>query len=333
MTAEALGSDYETAKARVIELNRLADGLRISSKGGANGPRPGTVRRLFRDFKASDEFLDLKPRTRADYSYYLGKIEVEFDQVMVRAITPRVIKTYYKRVKAEVSLTWAYHILSTFRAVLSWGVSEDWIESNPALDVKLKSPPKRTVIWLPEQASAYITKAREMGWHSIVAMVHVFDSIGQSPIDVRTLPRRAYDGRAIDVTRQKTGVKDAPIALFPEAKLALDIYLATQPAKLPDAPLFTNDRIGGVWNESTLTKKHAKIRKAAGLPMELQLQDFRTTAQTEGGAAGGTVDELRGLARHSTRDAGEHYVHPDARFTESIQQKRLAHRNRGGAKV
>jgi hypothetical protein len=85
-----------------------------------------------------------------------------------------------------------------------------------------------------------------------------------------------------------------------------------------------------MWKQSTLHKIHAQIRKAAGLPKFLQLQDFRTTAMTEGGAADGTVDETRGLARHSTRTAALHYVHPDARYIEAIQEKRLAHRNKRG---
>ncbi|MGH9617540.1 MAG: hypothetical protein ACRD28_12435 [Acidobacteriaceae bacterium] len=87
------------------------------------------------------------------------------------------------------------------------------------------------------------------------------------------------------------------------------------------------------WKASTLAKVHGQIRNAAGLPKNLQLQDFRTTVQTEGGAAGGTVDELRGLARHSTRTAALHYVHPDTRYVEAIQEKRLAHRNKKGPKV
>ena len=105
--------------------------------------------------------------------------------------------------------------------------------------------------------------------------------------------------------------------------MALDAYLASVPAKLPDATLFTNDEIGGMWNESTLQKKHRLIRVAAELPAKLQFQDFRTTSATEGGASGGTRDELRGLLRHSTGDASEHYVHPDARFTGPESQKKL----------
>jgi hypothetical protein len=294
---------------------------------GRNGPRPGTFSALFAAYKASDEFEELgSDRTRADYIYYLGKVDLEFGPIMVRAMTPKVLKTYYRRLKKNVSVTWAYGVFTNLRTILSWAVSEDWIADNPALKVTMKSPPKRRVRWTPQQAAIYVNKAREMGWQSIGVMALVFDSIGQSPVDVRTLLTSSYDGRAINVSRQKTGVEGAPIPLFPEAIAALDAYLKDHPRQ-PEAPLFLNDEIGGMWHENTLGKKHRLIRAAAGLPEELQLQDFRTTVLTEGGAARGTVDELRGLARHTSRQAAEHYVYPDERFVESIQAKRLAHRN------
>ncbi len=242
-------------------------------------------------------------------------------------------KAYYRRIRRETSVTWAYHVLLTLRAVLSWAVSEDWIKDNPALAVKIRVPPKRTVRWQPEQAEAYMTKAHEMGWHSVATMVLVFDCIGQSPTDVRNLPRKAYDGTSIDVTRAKTGIGDAPILLFPEVKKVLDEYLATRPALLPDAPIFVNDKLGHRWVESTLAKVHGAIRTAAGLPKNLQLQDFRRTAQTEAGAAGATADELRGLARHATRTAALHYVVPDGRYVTSAQEKRMAHRNKNRSNV
>jgi hypothetical protein len=91
--------------------------------------------------------------------------------------------------------------------------------------------------------------------------------------------------------------------------------------------------MGGEWVYSTLCKAHSEVRDAAGLPKKLQLQDFRRTAQTEAGAAGGTVDEIRGLARHTTRSAAEHYVYPDSRFVDAVQNKRLASRNKNGPKV
>ena len=333
MCAEALGNVESIAKQRAVQLNQIADEVRQGARKGENGPRPGTFSLLVAAFRASDEFCELGQRTRDDYTYYLGKVEVDFGHLPVAAMTPLVWKEYYKRKKREVSITWAYHIMGASRACLSWGVSEDWLDKNPALDVVVQSPKKRMVQWQPDQAKAYIEKAYELGWASIAVMALVFDSTAQSPIDVRTLKLRNYDGRAISNVRTKTGVTDAPIPLFPEAKAALDAYLESRGTLMPEAPLFVNDRLGLEWVYSTLCKHHNRIRQAANLPKDLQLQDFRRTAQTEAGAAGGTVDEIRGLARHSTRKAAEHYVHPDARFVDAVQQKRLAARSKTRSKV
>ena len=149
---------------------------------------------------------------------------------------------------------------------MSWAVSETWLEKNPALDVVVKSPPKRTVKWEPDQARSYIEKAFKLGWASVAVMAYVFDSTAQSPIDVRLLRVGNYDGLRISNARIKTGVTDAAIPLFPEAKAALDTYLAVRNEPGPDQPLFVNDRIGGQWVYSTLCKVHSQIRAAAGLP-------------------------------------------------------------------
>lgn len=333
MDAEPLGVDWAQAKARALELNKWADEMRACVNGDENVPPPNSIARLFSEFRKSIEFRELKSRTQKDYTYYLEKIESEFGHLAVRALTARVIKSYYYRVRDERGVTWAYHILSTLRAVLSWAVSEDWILKNPALDVRMKSPPKRTITWQPQQAQAYIDKAIELGWHSVAVMAIIFDCIAQSPIDVRTLKRGAYNGRTISVTRTKTDVQVSPVPLWKEAKKALDGYLKSRPDLLPDTPIFVHDRLKMPWVESTLHKVHAEIRTAAKLPKHLQLQDFRRTAQTEAGAAGGTVDEIRALAQHSTRKAGEHYVHPDERFAAAVQGKRLASRNGNSPKV
>jgi hypothetical protein len=248
-------------------------------------------------------------------------------------MSAHVIKTYYHRLVEKHGKTWAYHVIGSLRAMLSWAVTEDWIELNPALNVRIRMPNKRQVMWQPDQAIAYIKKAYELGWHSVAVMVSVFDCIGQSPIDVVWLRAAAYDGRAIAVTREKTGVSDAPIPLWPDVIEKLDAYLATRPALHPDASLFVNERTGAKWVASSLSKVHSQIRAAAGLPKQLQLQDFRRTAATEAGAAGGTADEIRAGQRHSTRTAALHYVLPDSRYVEAFQSKRKAYRNKHSPSV
>lgn len=326
MSPEPLGQDLAAATKRALELNALADEIRKKREVGSNGPKPGTISKLFRDFLRSEEFGELKQRTQDDYTYYLGKIEAVFGQFQARSLSPKLIKIYYKKVRAAKGVTWSYHILATFRVVLSWGVEENWLDSNPALEVKMKAPKKRRVIWSPEQAEIYIAKAKELGWHSIAVMVMVFDCIAQSPVDVRGLRRGAYDGATIAVTREKTGVSDAPIPLWPDVKQALDDYLATRPALHPEALLFVRDDTAKPWTENSLNRNSRVIRRAAKLPEYLQLQDFRRTAQTEAGAGGATVDEIRGLARHKTRAAAEHYVIPDKQYVANAQRKRLSMR-------
>ena len=88
----------------------------------------GSLSRMVAAFKASDEFAELKPRTRKDYACYLDKIEMEFGHLPVAAMSAPVIKAYYKRVRREKSVTWSYHIMGSLRATMSWGVCENRLE-------------------------------------------------------------------------------------------------------------------------------------------------------------------------------------------------------------
>lgn len=329
---EALGQNEATANARAIELNNFWDEVRRGSKSGTL-ERPDSIRRLIKAYESSDEFSEKRSRTQADYTYYNGKIDDEFGPLPVGSITPKVFKLFYRRLKKEKSLTWAYHVAGQFRNLMKWAKSEDWITIDPTEDIAIEAPLRRTVIYSPEQIELYIKTAIESGWKSVAVMAHVFYSIAQSPVDVRTMKVGAYDKRCIHNTRIKTGVTHAPIPLFPKAKKSLDAYLKGRGALHPNAPMFVCESTGELWTENYLQRIHREIRKKAGLPVELQLQDFRRTAQTEAGAAGGTLDEIKALARHTTRDAGDYYIMPDARITENIQEKRLALQNKTGKKV
>jgi hypothetical protein len=155
-------------------------------------------------------------------------------------------------------------------------------------------------------------------------------NVAQSPIDMRTMKR----GRnRIHHAREKTGVIDAPIPLFLETKAALDEYLAARP-KLPKAPMFIDEKDGQHVDGRPASKgpsQNKTCRWLARLTPALGLPADRPDPKLVTGQV--TVDEIGALARHTTREAGEHYVLPDARFVESAQNKRLALRNRKRAKV
>lgn len=126
--------------------------------------------------------------------------------------------------------------------------------------------------------------------------------------------KKKYDGLLPDEMRR---LKCADLPL-PDAEKSLDANLKVRGLLHHDAPMFVCETTGELWSENYLNRIHRQIRKAAGLRFELQLQDFRRTGQTEPGAAGATVDEIRAIARHTTRDAGEHHVHPDSRLWSGL---------------
>lgn len=337
LVAEALGPDRAAAEARARILNAMADEMRGNpGRALGNGPSPGTVALLFRDYLASVEVKGepgnpalpgLKPRTQKDLRYYLEKVEREFSAVRVDAMTPKVIKTYYQRLARERGLTWAYHMIWALRCALSWAVSENWIAANPALQVEIKGPPKRTVQWTPAEAERFLWAALAQGWWSIAVGADLMDCTAQSPVDIWKLKVRDYDGAAIaDEARAKTGHEGARRILWPDVKARLDAYLATRPALHPDAPLLANDKTGLAWVEVTRHKAFAKIRAAAGLRRELQLQDFRRTAMTEAKKAGATPVEVQNLARHASPRTQDRYVQPDTAFVDAAQAKRLKYR-------
>lgn len=337
LVAEALGTDRALAEARARHLNKDADERRANpGRSAGNGPAPGTIALLFAQYLKSVEVMGeagnpalpgLKPRTQKDLRYYLDKVEREFGEVRVSAMTPKVIKTYYQRVARERGITWAYHIVWALRCALSWAVSENWIAGNPALQVEIKGPPKRTVQWSPDEAEAFLWHAIAGGWLSIAAGADLMDCTAQSPVDVWKLKAADYDGAAIvDEARAKTREDGARRLLWPNVKARLDAYLATRPPLHPGAPLLANDKTGTAWVESTRHKVFARIRKAAGLRPELQLQDFRRTAMTEARKAGATSIEVKNLVRHASERTQERYIQPDATFVDAAQAKRLKYR-------
>jgi hypothetical protein len=178
----------------------------------------------------------------------------------------------------------------------------------------------------PDRPISASKKIHELGWHAVAVMVRVFDCIGQSPIDVIGMRARANDRRAIAVTREKTGVSDAPIPLWPDVIAALDTYLAARPKLHPDAPLFVSEKTGRMWVVSTLAKVHSTIRAATELSKGCSCRT-PTGPPKPRLARQGPQRTKSGLARHSTRTAALNYVHPDSRYVTSAQAKRETIRN------
>ncbi len=219
--------------------------------------------------------------------------------------------------------------MANLRSVLSWAVSEDWIADDPALNVVVRSPPKRKVMWAPEQAEACIAKAKELALHPIAIMAVVFDCIGVSTVDCYTLKHGVYDGRAIDVTRTKTGVSGAP------SHCGRTSGTRWMPVSRRNPPNFRCTTVSQRPHRARMVTQHACEISCplSGRPLGRQRtsnsRTFRRTAQTDAGAAGGTVDEIRGrpafdtLGRRTLRSPRRSFCRFDPRKkTCAEEQKR-----------
>lgn len=337
LSPEALGFDAAAARRRAIELNALADDVRIGRKGRALGPAPGTVARLIADYRASPEWLALKPRTRRDYDRWIDRFrdgfvagEVTFDgfgDLPAAAISARVLKVWKRSIDGATGAYEGYHALGTMRALWAWAEGEEWVAASPARLVRNQRPKKRAVQWTLEQQTAFIAASGLCGQPGLGVAMMVNDNIGQSPVDVFDLRARHFDGATLRPDgRAKTGVGNVAFRLWPEVAAALSAYLALRPAPHPDAPLFVNDLTGRRWEESRRGKEFRRVRAAAGLPAHLQFQGLRRSAATEAGEAGATAFEVQAMLRHTSPSEAATYVIAGSALVESLSEKRRKHR-------
>jgi hypothetical protein len=103
---------------------------RIGELTKASGPpKPGTLGLLVAEYRASPSFLDLAPRTRADYQRCLLKpiaetALVRFDRALVVRIRDKVATQHGRR--------FANYVKAVLFNSFGWGAERGYLPSNPA---------------------------------------------------------------------------------------------------------------------------------------------------------------------------------------------------------
>jgi site-specific recombinase XerD len=336
LVSEALGqtdAPYPTPaiQKRAIDLNAMADEIRTGRAHKAEQDAPGTIGFLVKEYRASEKWTALAPRTQRDYAPWLDAFRDDFRDLTYAAITGQVLEAWRDRIWQARGHYAAYHLLGTMRALWRWAERKRHIkpEDNPARQVENERPPKRRHTWTLEQVCAFLDAAWAEGEIGIFVAVVVADCISQSPVDVWGLVRADYDGRALGKARRTKVEGEHPrTPLFPHVIGLLDWYLAQRPALLPDAPLFPPEGQNVPWVASTRHKAFQRIRRAAGLPSHLQMQDLRRTGATEAGAAGVGEIGIRDLLRHQTTSEASTYTLNTDTSLRDVQTKRMAARAR-----
>lgn len=195
----------DLAKAPIGSTEFFAECARIAAHDAKTQPaKPGSLGLLIGEYRKSPAFLDLAPRTRADYDglfEYLRPIAdtplAQFDRTLVVRIRDKAAATLGRRrgnyVKTALSI------------VFSWGLERGFAHDNPASGIKgvkrQKGALEANRPWSDEERETVLAEASSSLRPALALMMFT----GLGPKDAMTLPRNFVKGREIATRRSKTG--------------------------------------------------------------------------------------------------------------------------------
>ena len=253
---------------------------------------------LIEDYRASDRWTGLKPRTRSDYEKVLIYIEEKIGNCDVRAFTrPDAIAAQ----KANSHRTrFANYIVQILVVLMEHAIDIGWIQDNPAKGAKaLKTPEHKKKQHLPWPDWA-VERFREQ----VAGQARLIFEIGvgtvQRPGDWVAFCWRDYDGENLALRQSKT---DKPLILpcTRQFKEALDTEregLGVTP--IAARPILTSQG-GGRMSYRYMAQIMLKERKRLGLEA-YDLHALRYRGVMELAWAGCDDDEIASYSGHATKE-------------------------------
>lgn len=265
------------------------------------------------DAKASPAWRKLAPKSQSDYRNKLRIFIEEFADVPVAALRKAHLYVYWERLHAKRGTRMAQGVIQVASSMLTYATQIGWIETNPALRLKMETPRPRQVLWLPQETAALAQAAHDMGEHAIRTAIFVALHSGQRQGDILDLPDQIFTDTAIRLSQidrialrqSKRGARvDAPmtpqLAAVVAEQRARNRRLAVVPHKL-----IVDDNTGRPFVDHTFRHRFAAIRDraAADLPTLAgkTFQDLRDTAVTRLALAGCDLIRISAISGHSPK--------------------------------
>jgi len=282
--------------------------------GSANADPPprrvgeGTVAAMIRDYRASDEFLALKPKTQRDYGRMLD-VFAAIDHHPADAIRRRHIRELRKRLAGKERTQKLFTQVAS--ALFNFGIDNDYCSLNPAARMKRLGKAKAYKTWTDAQCEAF--EKSNPPRHLLTAYM-LGRYTGQRRGDVLKMARTAYDGTSIEVRQAKTEQhNESDETLCIPVHKRLKAYLDELPK---DSLLFVIDEDGLPIDETAFSKEFREALDAADLD-DLHFHGLRKTSGRALAEAGCSAHEIQSITGHKTLQMIELY-------TKAARQKRLA---------
>ena len=257
------------------DINKQVDDWRADTDTArpddAARPPAGSLAALISAYRASEEFTDLAPKTAKDYSRYLEMLIFWAGRRQVASFTPKQVKDLWRGLKDDKPVA-AHMLITVARLVFEYGRREDWLDTNPAVKLKLKRHRKRRQegdLWSRADVDIFVATADAMGWHSQGSAVLLDEWLGQRQSDIRGLPRPSAAGDFV-FNQNKTGATAVlPTEAVPHLTRRVAAEIAGQEARgvvtIPGTPLLLCETTGQPWKEDHFRHVFAAIRAVAAL--------------------------------------------------------------------
>jgi integrase len=245
-------------------------------------------------YRASQDFLGLKPRTQSDYLKLIAKIEQAFGDLPMDALEDaRVTRDFLEwRDSMAGSPRQADYAWMVLMRLLSWARARGLTLYRPPERVeRLYSADRSEKIWTESHIAAFMAVASEPLQRALVLALET----GQRQGDLLALPWSAFDGTWIRLRQQKTGrAVNIPVTRRLRSMLENTPRSAITILTTKRGIAWQGNRFRKAWGDAT---RKAKI-------VDLTFHDLRGTACTRLAEAGCSTAEIAAITGHSMRDAG-----------------------------
>lgn len=278
-------------------------------------PPDGVMQALISEYRATPEFLSLRPTTRSSYARHIATIEAEFGDLPIAALSDPAVRGEFKRFRDTFQSTprKADLIWTVLARILSVAKDRGRIQTNPCeRGGRLAKADRRDRVWSDVQINQVLAGAPRPIADALMLAIWT----GQRQGDLLALAWSAYDGTAIRIRQGKTGAR----VLIPVAE-PLRMMLESrqlQPAD-PSRTILRTSR-DTPWTADGFKSSWGKAIRALGID-GLTFHDLRGSAVTRLALAGCAVPEIAAITGHSLKDAATildaHYLGRDPRLAEA----------------
>jgi len=257
-------------------------------------PDGSSFHSIIAGYKASQDFLGRKPRTRADYLQHIARIETKFGDLPLAALDDaRVTRDFLDwRDSMAHSPRQADYAWMVLMRLLSWARARGLTLYRPPERVeRLYHADRSEKIWSEQHIAAFMGVAAEPLRRALVLALET----GQRQGDLLVLPWNSYDGSWIRLRQSKTG-RAVNIPVMRRLRAVLENTKRT-------STVILTDRRGRAWKPNTFRRMWGIAAKKAKIA-DLTFHDLRGTAVTRLAEAECSHAEIAAITGHSMRDVG-----------------------------